>query len=138
MWGMVASLNERDEIARAEAVVAEQRAQLTRSLRAASRSGAKAARRLGEELKPAMTAAVVVVGAVAVVGVTVALVRRAGQRRGWRGAPDEPSLVASAAKAAGVWALRLVAKRAAQEVVSRLTGPSEPELVAATPNQVER
>jgi hypothetical protein len=131
---MIASLNEGDEIARAEALVAEQRAQLTRSLQAASRSGEKLARRLGDELKPAMTAAVVVVGTVAVVGVTVALVRRAG-RRGGRAVLDEPSLVANAAKAAGLWALRLLAKRAAQEVVSRLTGP---ELIATTPNQVQR
>lgn len=134
---MIASLNESDEIARAEAQVAEQRAQLTRSLQAASRSGEKLARRLGDELKPAVTAAIIVAGTVAVVGVTVALVRRAGQRRGWRG-PSEPSLVANAAKAVGLFALRLLAKRVAQEVVSRLAEPSAPSLVPATPNQVQR
>jgi hypothetical protein len=137
MWGMSASLNESDEISRAEAQVAEQRAQLTRSLQAASRSGEKLARRLGDELKPAVTAALVVVGTVAVVGVTVALIRRAGRRRSWR-APSDPSFAANAARAVGLWALRLLAKRVAQEVVSRLTEPSEAELVAATPNQVQR
>src|SRR4051812_1312857 len=101
MWGMTASLNENDEIARAEAQVAEQRAQLTRSLRRAGQSGEKLARRLGNELKPALTAGIVVAGAVAVVGISIVLVKRVGQRRGWRGA-SEPSLVANAAKAAGI------------------------------------
>ena len=133
MWGM--SSNENDEIAHAEAQVAEQRAQLTRSLKAASRSGEKLAQRLGDELKPAITAAIVIVGAVAVAGVTVALLRRASQRRGWR-APSEPSFAGTAAKAVGVWALRLVAKRAAQDFMSRLGAPGA--LVAAAPNQVQR
>lgn len=137
MWGMTASLNESDEIARAEAQVAEQRAQLARSLRRASQSGEKLARRLGKELKPAVTAGIVLVGAVAVVGLTVVLVKRAGQRRGWHAA-SEPSLVGNAAKAAGLWALRLLAKRVAQEVVGRLQEPNASGLVAATPNQVQR
>jgi hypothetical protein len=137
MWGMTASLSNSDEIARAEAQVAEQRAQLARSLRVASQSGEKFARRLGNELKPAVTVGIVLAGTVAVVGLAVVLVKRGGQRRGWR-APSEPSLVSNAAKAAGLWALRLLAKRVAQEVVSRLGEPSAPELVAAAPNQVQR
>jgi hypothetical protein len=133
---MTASLNETDEIAQAEAQVAEQRAQLTRSLRRASQSGEKLARRLGDELKPAITAGIVLAGAVAVVGVTVVLVKRVGQRRSWR-ASSEPTLVGNVAKAAGLWALRLLAKRVAQEVVSRLGEPGARGLVATPPNQVQ-
>src|ERR1041384_14035 len=116
---MTASLNDTDEIARAEAQVAEQRAKLTRSLQAASNSGEKFARKLSHELKPAMTAAVVVAGAAAVVGISVAIARRSSRNRGWS-APGQPSLFANVAKAAGLWALRAVARRAAQELVARL------------------
>jgi hypothetical protein len=120
---MTASLNDSDEIARAEAQVAEQRANLTRSLKAASKSGEKFARRLGHELKPAVTAAVVLAGAAAVVGISVALVRRSSRNRGWR-APAQPSLIGNVAKAAGLWALRAVARRVAQELVARLSQPT--------------
>jgi hypothetical protein len=133
---MTASLNDTDEIARAEALVAEQRAQLTRSLKAASQSGKKLAKRLGSELKPTVTAAILVAGAAAVIGVSVAIARRSGRGKGWR-APEQPSLAGNAAKAAGLWALRLLARRAAQELVARLTEPSA-HLVAAAPNQVQR
>jgi hypothetical protein len=134
---MTASLVETDEIARAEAQVAEQRQQLTRSLHAASQSGQKFARRLGSELKPAVTAAVVVAGAAVVVGISVAIARRSTRSRGWR-VPAQPSLVGNAAKAAGLWALRLLARRVAQELVARLSEPSAPALVAPAPNQVQR
>jgi len=136
---MTASLNDIDDIARAEAQVAEQRAQLTRSLQAVSRSGQKYARRLGSELKPAIAAAVAVAGAAAVVGISVAIARRSGRRRGWY-APEQPSVVGKAAKAAGLWALRYVARRVAQELVTRLSEPAAPApaLVPPAPNQVER
>lgn len=132
---MTASLND-DDIARAEAEVAEQRAKLARSLEAASRSGQTYARRLSRELKPAITAAVVVAGAAAVVGVSVAVARRVGRRRAWY-APEQPSLVGNAAKAAGLWALRYLARRAALELASRLSPPSHAELVTPSPNQIE-
>lgn len=138
MWDMTASLKDTDEIARAEAQVAEQRAQLTRSLRAASKSGEKFAKRISTELKPAVTAAVVVAGAAAVVGVSIAIARRSSHK-GWR-APAQPSVMANAAKAAGLWALRLLARRVAQELVARLSEPNEPAaraLVAAPPNQIQ-
>ena len=134
---MTASLNDTDEIAHAEAQVAEQRAQLSRSLRAASHSGKELAQKLGDELKPAVTAAIVVAGAVAVVGVSIALVRRSGRRRSWRAAA-EPSMLGSVAKAAGFWALRLLARRVAQELVARLGDANgTPALVAPAPNQVQ-
>jgi hypothetical protein len=134
---MSASLTDTDEVARAEAQVAEQRAKLSRSLQAASKSGEKFARRIGSELKPAAIAAVVVAGAAAVVGVSVALARRSSRHRGWR-PPPQPSLLGNAAKAAGLWALRALARRVAQELVSRLAEPSPTALVSPPPNQVER
>lgn len=136
---MTASLKDADEIARAEALVAEQRAKLTRSLQAASQSGENFARKLSRELKPAITAAVAVASAAAIIGISVAIARRSSRSRGWR-APTQPSLVGNAAKAAGLWALRALARRAAQELVARLAEPSpaSPALVTPPPNQVER
>lgn len=133
---MTASLNDTDEIALAEARVAEQRAELTRSLRAASQSGQKFAQKLSRELKPAVTATLVVGGAVVALGLGALLVRRLSRRDRWR-APAQPSALMSAAKAAGVWALRLAARRAAQQIVSRLSHEGAPALVAPPPNQVE-
>lgn len=120
---MTASLKDTDEVARAAAEVAEQRAQLARSLRAASKSGERFAQRIGHELKPAMTAAIVVAGAAAVVGISVALVRRSGRNRGWR-SPAEPSVVRNVAKVAGLWALRALGRRVALELVNRLSESS--------------
>ncbi len=135
---MTASLKDTDEIARAEAQVAEQRAKLTRSLQAASRSGEKFARKLGRELKPAVTAAVVVAGAAGVGRIRLGLAKRSSRNKGWR-APAQPSLLGNAAKAAGLWALRALARRAAQELVARLGQPDVAhELVAPAPNQVQR
>jgi hypothetical protein len=136
MWGMTASLENTDEISRAEALVAEQRAQLKRSLSRASRSGEKLAKTLTSELKPAVTAAIVVASAAAIVGVSVAVVRRSSRNRGWR-ASTEPSVLGNAAKAAGLWALRLLARRVAQEIVARLAEPTPAALVAPAPNQVQ-
>jgi hypothetical protein len=121
---MTASLKNTDEVALAEAQVAEQRAQLAKSLQAASKSGEKFARRIGRELKPAVTAAVVVAGAAAVVGISVAIARRSSRNRGWR-APAQPSFLGNAAKAAGLWALRALGRRITLELVSRLSDSSE-------------
>ena len=125
--------NEADEIARAEQLVAERKVQLSRSLRRASKSGEDLAKRLSDEVKPALGIAIAAASVVLVVGVGIALARVARRRRGWF-APREPSKLNMAAKAAGVWALRLLARRVALEVVTRLAEPS----VAAAPNQVER
>ena len=113
---------EPDEVARAEQQVVQSRAKLSHSLRQAGKSSEALARRLGQELKPTLVVAAAVAGAALVVGVTVALVRRGKRRHGWL-APEQPSALVMAAKGAGLWALRFVARRAAQELVSRLNGP---------------
>lgn len=111
-----------DEIELMQAHVERQKAELARSLRRAEKTGEHLARRIGHEVKPALIGAVAVVGASAAVAITVALVRR-GRRRHWL-APQPPSALANAAKTAGLWALRLLARRVAQELVSRLGEPS--------------
>jgi DNA-binding phage protein len=125
--------NEADEIARAEQVVAERKAQLSRSVRRASQSGEDLAKRLSDEVKPALAVAIAAASVVVVVGLGIAVSKVARRRRGWL-APREPSQLNVAAKAAGVWALRMLARRVAQEVVARFAEPS----VATAPNQVER
>jgi hypothetical protein len=118
-----------DEIRLAQAEVDRTKAELARSLRAAEQSGEQLARRIGHEVKPAVIGAVAVAGAAAALVLTVALVRR-GRRRHWL-APAQPSALATAAKTAGLWALRLVARRVALEVAGRLSEAATP--VAAPP-----
>ena len=125
-----------EEVAQAEAEVALKKAELARSLRAVGHSSEVMARRIGSELKPAAIAAAVLAGAVAVVGIGVVVARR--RRHHWL-APEPPSAFAIAAKAAGLWALRLLARRAAQEIVNRLGEPAGTSaLVALAPNQIQR
>jgi hypothetical protein len=123
-----------EEVAHAEAEVALHKAELARSLRAVGQSSEVMARRIGSELKPAAVAAAVVAGAVAIVGVGL-LVARRRRHQSWL-LPEQPSALATAAKTAGLWALRVLARRAAQEIVSRIGEPSGP-LVAPAPNQVQ-
>jgi len=123
-----------EEVAQAEADVALHKAELARSLRAVGESGEVMARRIGSELKPAAVAAVVAAGAVAVLGVGVMIARRKRHQH-WL-MPEPPSALATAAKTAGLWALRVLARRAAQEIVNRIGEPSA--LVPASPNQVQR
>ena len=115
--------DEADEIARAEQRVADHKAELSRSLRRVGRSGEQLAERISHELKPALVVAVAVAGAAGATVLAVALVRRARQRHHWF-APQEPSTLAVAAKTAGMWALRVLARRVAQEIVSRLNVPA--------------
>jgi hypothetical protein len=129
------SLNETDETARAEAHIAEERAQRS-GLRSASESGRSLASRLGELDKPVATTALIVVGVAAVVGIGVALARRSARNNPWR-APARSSFAGNVAKTAGLWALRLVARRAAQELVAQLSERSSPELVPTAPNQFQ-
>src|SRR6267142_2641539 len=98
---------EADEIARAEERVRLSRAELSRSLHRVEQSSEKLARRLGNELKPTVAAAAAVAGAALVIGITVAVMRRRKQHEHWFG-PERPSPVAVAAKAAGLWLLRVV------------------------------
>ncbi len=112
---------EADELARAELDVQQTRAELTRSLRQASDTSKNVLRRVQADLKPGLVIGAVVLGAVAVTGVVVALTRR-GRQRHWL-APQPPSTFGVMAKAIGLWALRLAARRAAQELVARLEQP---------------
>jgi len=118
--------NEADELAKAELQVVQSRARLSRSLQRVGKSSEDLARRLGRELKPTLAVAAAVAGAAVVVGVTVAVLRRGKHRKGWR-LPEQPSALTLAAKSAGLWALRFLARRVAQELVSRL---AEPRLAA--------
>jgi hypothetical protein len=111
---------ETDEIARAEERVRLSKAELSKSLRQVGKSGENLARQLGDELKPTLAVAAAAVGAAVVVGVAVALVRRSRRHNNWL-APEQPSALGAVAKTAGLWALRFLARRVAQEVVSRLT-----------------
>jgi hypothetical protein len=112
-----------DELAEAEQHVIQSRQKLSRSLHQAGKSSKAMVQRLGQELKPSLAAAAAVAGAALVVGVTVALVRRSKRRQGWLAPQQQPSALATAAKGAGLWALRYVARRAAQELVTRLREP---------------
>lgn len=134
MHSLPLTTNEADEIARAEQLVAERKAELSRSLRRASKTGEALARRLGDELKPTIKVAAAVAGVATIAIIGVAIAKRAQRRRGWF-APEQPSPLALAAKTAGLWALRMLARRAAQELVSRLGEPSAS--VATAPNQVQ-
>ena len=126
---MSASAKGSDEIARAEAKVQERKAELSRSLRQAASSGNNLMQQVRHELRPALQTALVVAGAVAVVSAaTIVVARRRRRAPAWL-APAQPSALGTLAKSAGVWALRLLAKRVAQELVSRLEEP-EPKPVA--------
>lgn len=115
--------NHTDEVARAEAQVKARKTQLSRSLRDVEDSGKHLAQRVRQELQPALHTALLVAGAAAVVGVAVIVATR-GRRShsGWL-APNRPSTLGVLGKTAGLWALRVLARRAAQELVSRLNEP---------------
>jgi hypothetical protein len=120
---MTTSASGNDEIARAEAQVRESKAELSRSLREVEKSGQNLVQRVQRELKPALTTALLVAGAAAVIGVTVIVAtRRRKSSGGWLApvTPAQPSALGIVAKSAGLWALRLLARRAAQELVHRL------------------
>jgi hypothetical protein len=124
--------NNTDEVARAEAQVKARKTQLSRSLRDVEDSGKHLAQRVRQELQPAVHGALFVAGAAAVVGVGVAVLVATRSRRsasGWL-APSRPSTLAVLGKTAGLWALRVLARRAAQELVSRLNEPPPPTQVA--------
>lgn len=113
-----------DEIALAEAQVQKRKAELSRSLHEAANSGKNLMEQVKHELKPAMQTAIVVAGAVAVVSAAVIVVERRRRRGASWLAPAQPSALGTFAKTAGLWALRLLAKRIAQELVTRLEEPA--------------
>jgi hypothetical protein len=122
---------EADEMERAEQRVAMSRAALSRSLRRAEKTGANLVHRWQRGLKPAVTVGVALVGVAAVVGVTIALVQRNRRRPVWM-RPQQSSRLSSAAKALGVWALRIAARRVGEALVARLDQPT-PSAGAAAP-----
>jgi len=126
-------MNGIDEIALAEAQVQKHKAELSRSLHEAATSGKELMQQVRHELKPALQTALVVAGAAALVSAAVIVVERRRRRSaGWL-APQQPSALGTLAKTAGIWALRLLAKRVAQELVSRLEDPSAKPARATAP-----
>lgn len=122
--------NDADELLRAELAVERSRAELNRSLQRASQSGEQLLHRVRAELKPGLVIGAAAVGAVALTGVAVALARRTRRTNHWF-QPQQASALGAVAKAVGIWALRLAARKVALAVVARLEQP-EP-LAPATP-----
>ena len=121
--GIMITSDEAEEIERAEQKVAQSRAALSRSLRRAETTGANLVQRWQRELKPVVTIAVTLVGAAALIGVTIALVQRNRRHRGWL-RPQQSSQLGAAAKAFGIWALRIAVRRVGAAVVARLEQPA--------------
>lgn len=95
------------------------------------RFGSESVSRFVRELKPGLGGALVLAGAVVAIGLTAALVR--GRRRTRWVAPARPSAVATVAKTAGLWMLRSVVRRVAEEAVARLAEQSaSPHAAPAT------
>jgi hypothetical protein len=117
-------LSSSEEVKRAEREVEERKAELSLRLRRAGESGERMARRLGEQLKPALIGVAVVGGAALLVGAVV-LVARRRRRFGW--SPPQPGSRASAlVQSAGLALLRLVARQVAVAVVRRVAPPPLP------------
>jgi hypothetical protein len=117
--------NDTNDVSRAEADVAAQKAKLALSLRRAEHSGQTFVRRLQHELKPAVIAGIAVAALATAAGITVALARRNRQSR-WL-PPDRPSTLAVAAKGAGMILLRILARQVASQVVARLDSSAATE-----------
>lgn len=109
-----------DDVTRAEAEVAVRKAQLAHSLRQAEESGQKLVQNLGHELKPVVIAGIAVAALAAVAGVGVLLARRSGRSR-WL-PPQRPSALANAARGAGMFLLRMLARQVAGQIVAKLDG----------------
>ncbi len=124
--------NDTDDVTRAEADVAARKADLTRSLRRVEKSSQRIVKSIGHELKPALIAGLAVATLATVAGVTIALSRR-NRRNVWL-PPQRPSALATAARGAGMFLLRLAVRRVAAEIVARLdTSPAATQEPAALP-----
>lgn len=119
----VLGINEAEALARAKQLARRSPAQLSLSLQPVGKRVQNVARWLGTELKPTVTLAAALAGAVAVIGVTVVLARRGKRRHRWL-VSLQPLPLAGLAKSAGLWALRFVAQRATHELMTRLAEPA--------------
>jgi hypothetical protein len=131
-WAMQTSSNpsstDIDDMSRAQAEVAASKAQLAHSFRQPDKSGQELVENLG--LKPAIIAGIAV-AAVATVGGIVLLARR-NRRAQWL-RPERPSALGNAARGAGMFLIRLVARQIASQVVAKIDGAAPP--AAATARQ---
>jgi hypothetical protein len=117
-------LSSSEEVKQAEREVEARKAELSLRLRHAGESGERMARRLGEQLKPALVGIAVVGGAALLVGAVV-LVARRRRHSGWSG-PGRASTASTLVKSAGLALLRLVARQAAVALVRRISPPPLP------------
>jgi len=113
----------------AERDVAKKKQRFQESLRVAGETGTRLAGEVRKKMTPTLVVAAVV-GAAAV-GVAV-VVARSGSRPRWR-APQAPSLTGQVARAAGMWLLRAVAVRVAQQLVVQFRDSQTPALAPARP-----
>jgi hypothetical protein len=113
-----------EDVERAEREVERRKAELSLRLRRAGESGERMARRLGEQLKPALIGVGVVAGAAVLVGVVVLVARR--RRRVVWSPPERASAASALLKSAGLALLRLAARQAARALVQRMSEPTLP------------
>ncbi|HKY36100.1 MAG TPA: hypothetical protein VJN18_09190 [Polyangiaceae bacterium] len=109
------------EVKQAEREVERRKAELSLRLRRAGESGERMARRLGEQLKPALVGVAVAGGAALLVGAVI-LVARRRRHVGWS-VPQRPSRASPLLQSAGLMLLRLVARQVAVALVRRVAPP---------------
>ena len=114
-------LSNPEEVKQAEREVERRKAELSLRLRRAGESGERMARRLGEQLKPALVGIAVVGGAALLVGAVVLVARR--RRRVVWSTPERASRASALVQSAGLALLRLVARQVAVAVVRRVAPP---------------
>ena len=115
------NLSSSDEVKQAEREVELRKADLSMRLRRAGESGERMARRLGDQLKPALVGVAVVGGAALLVGAVVLMARRR-RHVGWS-APRRASTASALLQSAGLALVRLVARQAAVALVRRISPP---------------
>ena len=110
-----------DDVTRTAAEVAASKAQLAHGLRQAEKGGQELVENLG--LKPAVIAGIAVAAVVTVGGIV--LLARRNRRDQWL-RPERPSALGNAARGAGMFLLRLVARQIASQVVAKIDGAAPP------------
>jgi hypothetical protein len=119
------NLSSPDEVKQAEREVERRKAELSLRLRRAGEQGERVARRLGDQLKPALVGVAVVGGAALLVGVVVLVARSRRQATRWS-APRSSSRASALVHSAGLSLLRLVAKQVAVTLARRMSPPPVP------------